>query len=85
MARDNQLMDRICGTVERVVSGALSDRIDATANLIEDLECDALDIVELSMAIEDEFDIAVSDHVVHSWSTVDDVYRSVDKILIGRG
>ena len=44
----------------------------------DDLEMDSLDAVELSMAIEDEFEIEVSDEAAEEFATVGDL---VDYIL----
>jgi acyl carrier protein len=41
------ISDRICVPIEKVTLGA---------DLVDDLGCDSLDVIELSMAVEDEFD-----------------------------
>ena len=48
------------------------------AKLIEDLEADSLDAVELSMALEDEFDLQISDDEFANLSTVQDVVTYID-------
>ncbi|MDL2310673.1 phosphopantetheine-binding protein, partial [Peptostreptococcaceae bacterium OttesenSCG-928-C18] len=45
---------------------------------IEDLEADSLDAVELSMALEDEFDLQIGDEDFAKLSTVQDVVNYID-------
>ena len=44
--------------------------IKLESNLIEDLGADSLDIVELSLALEDDFDITVADEDFEKLTTV---------------
>ena len=46
-------------------------------DLVEDLDFDSLDIVELVIAIEDEFSIEISDAKVENLKTVEDVVNMV--------
>lgn len=46
-------------TVEQL--GADEDAVTMDASFINDLEADSLDIVELMMALEEEFDIEIPD------------------------
>lgn len=43
----------------------------------EDLDADSLDVVELIMAIEDEFDIEISDEEAEKISTVKDAVNYI--------
>tara|TARA_Y100001956_G_scaffold62595_1_gene62680 strand:- start:2509 stop:2754 length:246 start_codon:yes stop_codon:yes gene_type:complete len=45
--------------------------------LIEDLGMDSLDLVELVMAIEDDFDTRIDDDVAEAWTTIGDLYKAV--------
>ena len=47
------------------------------ASILDDLGADSLDVVELVMALEDEFDIEVPDADVESIRTIGDVERYV--------
>ena len=49
------------------------------ASLIGDLDFDSLDMVELTMAIEEEFDIEIPDEAAEKWKTVEDVTGYVAK------
>ena len=43
--------------------------IDLNSKIIEDLDADSLDVVELMMAIEEEFDIEVPDEAAENLTT----------------
>lgn len=49
--------------------------------LQEDLGCDSLDIVEITMEIEDHFDISVPDEVSNDMKTIGDVTNGVLQLL----
>ena len=51
--------------------------IKSNASILDDLGADSLDVVELVMALEDEFDIEVPDDAAESIRTVGDVERYV--------
>lgn len=59
--------------------GVAKEDVTAEANLMEDLGADSLDAVEISMAIEDEFDIEVDDEDFAQLKTVQDVVDYLDK------
>ena len=50
--------------------GADKDQIKLEANFREDLEADSLDLVELIMAFEEEFDVEISDEEAQKITTV---------------
>jgi acyl carrier protein len=52
--------------------GVTEDEIVPSASFIEDLGADSLDIVELVMAIEKEFDIEIPDDDAEKIGTVQD-------------
>lgn len=53
--------------------GVDPERIKAEASFIEDLGADSLDIVELVMAMEEEFDLEIPDEDAEKLKTVQDV------------
>ncbi len=61
--------------------GVEGDRIKPEASFIDDLGADSLDIVELVMAMEEEFDIEIPDEDAEKLRTVSDV----TKYLQGKG
>lgn len=52
--------------------GADEDAVVMEASFIDDLEADSLDIVELMMALEEEFDIEIPGEDAEKISTVKD-------------
>jgi len=52
--------------------------IDESTNIVEDLGADSLDVVEMLMTIEEEYDVVVPDEVVAGFVTVGDVARYVE-------
>ena len=54
------------------------DRVTMESNLIGDLGADSLDVIDLAMSIEDEFDIEVPDDEIEKIKTVDDIVRFVE-------
>ncbi|MCH7598771.1 MAG: acyl carrier protein [Myxococcales bacterium] len=71
------------GLVERV-RGLMSDQLGidpaemkSEANILEDLGADSLDVVELVMAIEEAFDIEISDEDAEAMQTVGDIERYI--------
>jgi acyl carrier protein len=53
--------------------------VTSDANIVEDLSADSLDVVELVMAIEEAFDIEVSDEDVERMRTISDMERYVNE------
>lgn len=55
--------------------------IDIGASLVDDLGCDSLGSVEIVMAIEDEWEVEISDDAWENVRTVDDVISVVETVL----
>lgn len=53
--------------------GVDPDRVKPEASFIDDLGADSLDIVELVMAMEEEFDLEIPDEDAEKLRTVQDV------------
>ncbi len=67
--------DEVIGKVKDLIADSLgvsNDEIEPAASFIEDLGADSLDIVELVMAIEKEFNIEIPDEDAEKISTVQD-------------
>ncbi len=58
--------------------GVDSERVKAEASFIDDLGADSLDIVELVMAMEEEFDIEIPDEEAEKLRTVQDVFNYLE-------
>lgn len=55
--------------------GVEADKVKAEASFIDDLGADSLDIVELVMAMEEEFDLEIPDEAAEKLRTVGDVVK----------
>ncbi len=64
-------------TVEQL--GAEESAVTMEASFINDLEADSLDIVELMMALEEEFDIEIPDEDAEKISTVADAVAYIQE------
>ena len=56
-----------------------ADIITEESRVIEDLGADSLDVVEMLMVLEDEFDVTVSDEESLQLKTVGDIVKLIDK------
>jgi acyl carrier protein len=54
------------------------DKIDLKSRVIEDLGADSLDVVEMLMVLEDEFNVTVSDEESLQLKTVGDIVNLID-------
>lgn len=57
------------------------ESVEMTSNIIEDLNADSLDIVELVMTMEEEFDLAIPDEEAERIRTVGDAVRFIHASL----
>ncbi len=62
----------------------LAEQLDADAEemtmdtkIAEDLDADSLDVVELLMSIEDEFDVKIPDEEIENFKTIGDVVEYI--------
>ena len=55
------------------------DQINMESRLVEDLGADSLDVVELIMAFEDEFNVSLPDEDIQSMKTVGDIIAYIGK------
>ncbi|MDE3068765.1 MAG: acyl carrier protein [Verrucomicrobiota bacterium] len=59
--------------------GVKPDQVTPEAKFVEDLGADSLDIVELIMALEEEFGIEVPDEQAEKLLTVGDVNKYIEE------
>lgn len=57
------------------------DEIDLYSNVYEDLYADSLDMVDISMKIEDEFGVWIPDDVLLTLSTVGELVEYIEDNL----
>ncbi len=58
--------------------GVSDDEVTPLASFIDDLGADSLDIVELVMALEEEYEIEISDEDAEKIKTVQDVVTYIE-------
>lgn len=61
--------------------GVDEDEVELESSLEEDLGADSLDLVDLTMAIEDEFGVRVEDEELEKIKTVEDIVKRLSKEL----
>jgi len=59
--------------------GVEPDEVSIDSTFIDDLGADSLDIVELIMAFEEEFNIEIPDEAAEKIKTVQDVVTYIDQ------
>lgn len=67
--------------VKKIISEQLEvdeSIITPDASITSDLGADSLDLVDLAMSIEDEFDIELSDEAIEKIRTVGDMVRFIE-------
>ncbi len=74
----NDLAERIRSIVAEQLGVDLAE-IHPDSSILDDLCADSLEMVELMMVLEDEFEIEVSDDAAGAIRTVGDVERYVSK------
>lgn len=55
------------------------DKVTLEASIIEDLGADSLDVVDLIMSLEEEFEIEIPDEDVEHMKTVGDIVNYVEE------
>ncbi len=77
-------MSDILERVKKIVVENLdveSDKVIESASFIDDLGADSLDLVELVMAFEEEFDIEIPDEVQENIRTVNDAVSQIKQTV----
>lgn len=58
--------------------GANEDEVTLTASFVDDLSADSLDVVELVMGLEEEFDIEIPDEDAEKITTVAEAVNYIE-------
>ncbi len=58
-----------------------ADQVTMEASFADDLDADSLDLVELVMALEEEFDVEVKEEELEGVSTIGQAYKLVTNKL----
>lgn len=61
--------------------GVKEEEVTREASFVDDLGADSLDTVELVMAIEEEFEIEVTDEQAEKIHTVGQIYDHISKVI----
>ena len=69
---EKEILEKLTGIIVDQL-GVLADQVKPEATFVEDLAADSLDIVELVMSIEKEFDLQIADEEAEHIVTVNDV------------
>ncbi|MCX5870922.1 MAG: acyl carrier protein [Desulfocapsaceae bacterium] len=75
MAIDQQMVDII---VEQL--SVEKDKVVPNASFVDDLGADSLDLVELIMAMEEEFDVEIPDEEAEKINTVQNAIDYINKL-----
>ena len=76
MGSENELFEKVKGIIVEQL-GANAEAVKMEASFIDDLGADSLDIVELVMALEEEFDIEIPDTDAEKVVAVSDVVEYI--------
>ena len=74
-------MSSVLERVKKVVVAQLEvaeEEVTPTASFVDDLGADSLDVVELVMGLEEEFDIEIPDEDAEKIATVGDAVSYID-------
>lgn len=67
--------------INTILKDHLNKDVTPTMRLKEDLGCDSLDAVEITMLLEDELSIELDDDRIENWKTVQDIYDDCERAL----
>ena len=75
-------MDNTLNRVKSILAkdlGFFEDQIKENSRLVNDLHADSLDIVEIVISLENEFQIDIPDKMVEEFQTVKDIVNYLQK------
>ncbi len=81
-------MSKIASKVNAIIVdklGVENSSLSPNSNFINDLGADSLDIVELIMEFEKEFNISISDEKAEKIITIGDAVKAIENILFEKG
>jgi acyl carrier protein len=77
------IADRVHTTIAKHL-GINPDNVTDDSIFTDDLAADSLDMVEITMALEEEFEIEISDEDMENTRTIGDAIKVVEQILNAR-
>lgn len=69
--------------IKKIISEQFSigeDLITENTVLLEDLDADSLDLIDLAMSLEDEFETEVPDEELENFKTVGDIVKYIETL-----
>ena len=75
----NELKDILTNYLE---SDEMAESIKMESHLVDELGIDSLDVVEIVVDIENQFEITVEDHLIEEMKQVKDIVKVINKKLI---
>ena len=75
----SDVLERVKAVVKEHL-GVDDDKIKLEANFIDDLGADSLDLVELTMGFEQEFDLEIKDEQAEKIATVGDAVSMIEEV-----
>ncbi|MBQ4094968.1 MAG: acyl carrier protein [Oscillospiraceae bacterium] len=55
------------------------DEITMESNIVDDLGADSLDVIDILIGFEDEFDVKIPDEEVEQFKTVGDIVKYIEE------
>lgn len=75
----NEIFERIKDIVIDQLGVEDPDKIQMDTSMTKDLEADSLYVIEVIMAIEEEFDIEIPDEEAEQFTTMEDIVNYVSE------
>lgn len=75
-----EMKDRIVQIIAKQL-GIEEEGVTAEANVVDDLGADSLDVVELVMALEDEFDLEIPDQEAEKIVNVQNIFDYMENAV----
>lgn len=73
------MFEKVCNMLAEQL-GIDANKITPESEVVKDLGADSLDVVELLMALEDEYQITLPEEEVESLKTVQDIVEMMNKL-----
>jgi acyl carrier protein len=67
------------GEIIEEIAGVLADEVTPSKSFVDDLDIDSLSMVEIAVAAQDKFGVAIPDDQLKDLTTVHDVMNHVSK------
>ncbi len=76
----NEMKEKVIDIISNQL-GIEKEAITPDAKVIDDLGADSLDVVELVMALEEEFDVEIPDEEAEKIRSVGDIFNYMETVL----